>query len=173
MTDNQVRVLDHALDSTVFTQASALSLRAPVDKRADAIEDRTMTSPSREEVDAKLKTIETKVDGRLAAIELTLESGISSLKTNMDAHSASIDAQFARFEASMHKSQADTVKWVVGIVLILGTIGLAIMTFLFNNVVTKAPAVVPPIVITIPSPPQAIPDNSSSSWTSPTRKESR
>ncbi|NHZ37080.1 hypothetical protein [Massilia rubra] len=166
MTDNQVRFLDHAPDSTVSTQASALFLRAPVDKRADAIEDRMMTSPSREEVDAKLKTIETKVDGRLAAIELTLESGISSLRTNMD-------AQFARFEATLHKSQADTLKWVVGVVLLLGTIGLAIMTFLFNNVVTKAPAVAPPIVITIPSPPHAVPDNSSSSWTSPTRKESR
>ncbi|NHZ63094.1 hypothetical protein [Massilia genomosp. 1] len=125
-----------------------------------------MTSPSREEVDAKLKTIETKVDGRLAAIALTLESGISSLKTAMD-------AQFARFEATLHKSQADTVKRVVGIVLILGTIGLAILTFLFNKVVAKAPTVAPPIVITLPSPPNAIPDNSSSSWTSPTRKESR
>ncbi len=97
-----------------------------------------------------------QVDGRLASFEVTLENGISSLQTNMD-------AQFARFEASMHKSQADTIKWVVGIVLLLGTIGLANMTFLFNKVTPKVATAAPPIIITIPSPPVATPDNSPSS----------
>lgn len=113
-----------------------------------------------------LNVLETKVDGRLASIELTLENGISSLQTNMD-------AQFARFEASMHRSQADTVKWVVGIVLLLGTIGLAIMTFLFNNVTTKVATVAPPIIITIPSSSPSVPGNSPSSSTSSTLHERR
>ncbi|HEX8614017.1 MAG TPA: hypothetical protein VF800_22295 [Telluria sp.] len=166
MTDNQVRFLDHAPVSTVIAQASALSLRAPLDNRGGAIEHRMMTNPSREEVDTKLKVLETKVDGRLASIELALESGISSLRANMD-------AQFARFEASLQKSQADTLKWVVGIVLLLGTIGLAIMTFLFNNVTAKVPAVAPPIVITIPMPSQPTVEKKPSDWTPPRLEESR
>ncbi|NHZ42836.1 hypothetical protein [Massilia aquatica] len=108
--------------------------------------------------------LETKVDGRLASIELTLESGLSSLKTNMD-------AQFARFEASLHKSQADTLKWLVGIVLLLGTIGLAIMTFLFNKVPPKAPSAMPLIVITIPTAPHSMPGDSPASSTSHTPDE--
>ena len=84
-----------------------------------------------------------------------------------------MDAQFARFEASLQKSQADTLKWVVGIVLLLGTIGLAIMTFLFNNVTAKVPAVAPPIVITIPMPSQPTVEKKPSDWTPPRLEESR
>ena len=118
-------------------------------------------------MDAKLKTLDTKVDGRLASFELALASGISSLNAKMDGHAASVDAQFARFEASLQKSQADTLKWVVGIVLLLGTLGLAIMTFLFNHMTAKVPAAAPPIVITIPSPLQSTPDTPASGWPPP------
>jgi hypothetical protein len=140
-------------------------LRVQLDKHNGGY-DQAMTSPSREEVDAKLNTVEAKVDGRLASFELALSSGVSSLKADMD-------AQFARFEASLQKTQADTIKWVVGIVLLLGTLGLAIMTFLFNNMTTKVPLAAPPIVITIPSPPYSPPDNSSPGGTSPPQKQSR
>ncbi|MFZ4875666.1 hypothetical protein ACL9RI_11305 [Janthinobacterium sp. Mn2066] len=56
--------------------------------------------------------------------------------------------KFAEFDATLHKSTADTVKWVAGIVMGLGVIGISLMTFLLNNVPPKTPPPPPaPVVI--------------------------
>ncbi|WP_300759815.1 hypothetical protein, partial [Janthinobacterium sp.] len=69
--------------------------------------------------------------------------------------------KFAEFDSTLHKSTADTVKWVAGIVMGLGIIGISLMTFLLNNVTPKIAALPPaPIVIytqPAPTPPVAKP----------------
>lgn len=101
-----------------------------------------MNDITREELNARLETIETRMDGRLSSMEQMIAT------------------KFAEFESTLHKSNADTVKWVAGIVLAVGAAGLALMTFLINNITPRPVAVPSPIVITLPSavpvaPPQA------------------
>lgn len=92
-----------------------------------------MNDISREELNARLETIETRMDGRLSSIEQM------------------IGAKFAEFESTLQKSNADTVKWVAGIVLAVGAAGLALMTFLINNITPRPVAPQAPIVITLPT----------------------
>lgn len=73
------------------------------------------------------------MDGRLSSIEQM------------------IGAKFAAFESTLYKSNAHTVKWVAGIVLAVGAAGLALMTFLINNITRRPTAAASPIVITLPS----------------------
>ena len=78
-----------------------------------------MNDITREELNARLETIETRMDGRLSSIEQM------------------IAAKFAEFESTLHKSNADTIKWVAGIVLAVGAAGLALITFLINNITPR------------------------------------
>lgn len=92
-----------------------------------------MNDIAREEFNARLEIIETRIDGRLSSIEQM------------------IGAKFAEFESTFQKSSADTVKWVAGIVLAVGAAGLALMTFLINNITLRPAAAPAPIVITLPT----------------------
>jgi hypothetical protein len=116
-----------------------------VDKGPTKEDDALMTDITREELTARLETIDTRMDGRLAAIEATMESKLSSIEQMMG-------RKFAEFDATLHKSTSETVKWVAGIVLGLGVIGISLMTFLINNAVPRVAASTPaPIIIAVPS----------------------
>jgi hypothetical protein len=75
-----------------------------------------MNDMTREVLDARLETVETRMDARLSTFEQM------------------IDTKFAKFEATLHKSNADTIKWVAGIVVAEGAAGLALMTLLINSI---------------------------------------
>ena len=92
-----------------------------------------MSDVTREELNARLETIETRMDGRLSSIEQM------------------IGTKFAQFDSTLQKNNADTIKWVAGTVLAVGTIGLSLMIFLIGNVAPKSIGAPAPIVITIPS----------------------
>jgi hypothetical protein len=91
-----------------------------------------MTDVTREVMNARLETIETRMDGRLLSIEHM------------------IGTKFAEFDATLHKTNADTIKWVAGSVIAVGAAGLALMTFLINNITPKPAATPAPIIITVP-----------------------
>jgi hypothetical protein len=71
------------------------------------------------------------MDGRLASIEQM------------------IGAKFAEFDSTLHKNNADTIKWVAGIVLAVGAAGPALMTFLIDNIAPRSASAPTPIVITL------------------------
>ena len=97
-----------------------------------------MSDLTREEMNARLETIETRIDARLSSIENVIAT------------------KFAEFDAKLQKANADTIKWVAGTVIAIGAVGLTLMTFLINNASPRiAPA--PPIVITVPSHESAAP----------------
>lgn len=92
-------------------------------------------------VERRLELIETRMDMRVEAIDTKLTTGLSSMELLLA-------RKFAEFDATLHKSTADTVKWVAGIVMGLGVIGISLMTFLLNNVPPKTPPSPPaPVVI--------------------------
>lgn len=100
-----------------------------------------MTELTREEMNSRIETIEIRLDGRLSSIEHMIAT------------------KFAEFDATLHKTNADTIKWVAGTVIAVGAAGLALMTFLINNSTQKTGISTPaPIIITVPmAAPQAPP----------------
>lgn len=64
--------------------------------------DRRMTDLTREEVDAKLETIEARMDGRLAAIQASIDGFMGRLEER----ALRTDDRFARIEESQRDTQA-------------------------------------------------------------------
>lgn len=98
-----------------------------------------MNSVSKEVLDSRLETIETRMDGRLANME------------------TKIDVKFAELKSEMHKGTAELVKWVVGTAIAMAAVAITVMTFVLNNAVPKAaaaPAVQPAPIILYAQPTQ-------------------
>jgi hypothetical protein len=118
-----------------------LGRKAPDFDRPTATDyDQEMTTPTREEVEARLETIEVRLDGRLSSMEKMM------------------DAKFAQFETILHKSSADMSKWMLAtMVTIIGTMLAAI--FGINQIykgsqpATQAQVAAPsssPVIIQVP-----------------------
>jgi hypothetical protein len=109
----------------------------------------SMEPVSKDLLDARLATVETRIEGRLVSLETRMESGFNELR--------------AEFRAEMHKNTAELVKWIVGTSLAMSAVALTVMTFVLNNAVPKAPSYPPPqpapapIVIQMPAPPAPVP----------------
>lgn len=116
-----------------------------IDKNEPADDHRTMTDLTRQEMTASLAANKAEVDARLANFDTSVKTGFAELRTD-----------FAKMQSEMHKNTTDLIKW--GIVTALGfaTATIAILTFVINNAVPKAPAAAisqpAPIVITVPTP---------------------
>lgn len=100
-----------------------------------------MTDISREEMNSRLESVETRLETRMRSVEDKLDSKFAQL-----------DIRLTRLEASMHQTAADTIKWVIGTALVMGAVGVTVMTFVLNNALPKGPApATAPIVIQIPA----------------------
>lgn len=119
-----------------YFQQPALTQNAPtqqVEVGDKPNSENRMPEITREELTARLETIEVRMDGRLATIE------------------SKIDAKFAELRTDMHKGTAELVKWVVGTAIAMAAVAITVMTFVLNNAVPKAPTAAP-----APSQPQPI-----------------
>lgn len=155
-------ILNRAAEILNGSPSGAQQKNPALDTPSRKEEDQTMsTTTDKDYIDAKLlaatnqmigdiKTANAIADGRLATIEARTDGRIASIEEKMIAN-------FARFDATLHKSTADTVKWVAGTVLALGVIGISLMTFLLNNVAPKAPAAAPTPIIIYAQPTPAAP----------------
>lgn len=116
-------------------------------------EDAAMSATTdKDYIDARLSAISAATDARIELAAAKMDARFDANEARIDGRLASIEQlvskKFAEFDATLHKSTADTVKWVAGTVMALGVIGISIMTFLFNNLTPKASASPPaPIVI--------------------------
>lgn len=61
-----------------------------------------MTSPSREEIDAKLEAIEVRMDGRVASIQASIEGFMG----RMEERTLRTDERFVRIESASNEMQA-------------------------------------------------------------------
>lgn len=109
-----------------------------------------MDSVTKEVLDARLDTIETRMDGRVA-----------TLAVKMDGKFAGVDAKFAELRTDMHKGFGDMIKWIVGTVVGVAAVTISIMTFMLNNAVPKSAATpaaqpAPIIVYAQPAPPASV-----------------
>lgn len=103
-----------------------------------------MVNPATDEINARFEAADARVETRLAAIELKM------------------DVQFAELKSEIHRGNADTIKWVAGIVVSVMALGLTIMTFVLNNAVPKAPVLsgapaTPIVIYTQPQPAGTLP----------------
>jgi len=84
-----------------------------------------MTEITREELDARLETIETRMDGRIGLLE------------------AKMDVKFAELRIEMQKGFADMTKWIVGVFIAAVVANVTIMTFVLNHATPKAASAAP------------------------------
>ena len=111
-----------------------------------------MTSPTREEIDAKLKTMEVRMEGSVASLEGNMKAGFAELRADMH-----------KLSADMHKQSVEVVKWIVGTALAMVAAAITVTTFVLNNSAPKSQVTqVPPIIVTLPAlttPPPTRPDS--------------
>ncbi|RJG27747.1 hypothetical protein, partial [Massilia cavernae] len=82
-----------------------------------------MTTPSREEFDAKLETIEARMDGRVAAIQASIEGFMG----RMEERATRTDERFARIEAASHETQTSIRNLRVTIIVTALSAAIAIV----------------------------------------------
>lgn len=90
---------------TVFTNAAREATPinvAPVDNPSVRPNHEHMTDLTRQELDAKLETIEARMDGRVAAIQASIDGFMG----RMEERSLRTDDRFARIEESQRDTQA-------------------------------------------------------------------
>lgn len=132
--------LSHPIDSAIIPphDVRMTTEKDYIDARLKAMSD---------SLDQRLETAAAKSDGRLEVIETRMDARVEAIDAKLAAGQASMEQllarKFAEFDSTLHKSTADTVKWVAGTVLALGVIGISLMTFLLNNVTPKASAAAP------------------------------
>lgn len=85
-----------------------------------------MTSPTREEIDAKLKTMEVRIEGSVASLEANMKAGFAELRADMH-----------KLSADMHKQSVEVVKWIVGTALAMFAAAITVTTFVLNNSAPK------------------------------------
>lgn len=92
----------HAIDSSESQAPYNALLEESVDKKPSQIDHDPMTIPSREEIDAKLETIEARMDGRVASIQASIEGFMGRIEER----ALRTDERFVRIESSSNETQA-------------------------------------------------------------------
>jgi hypothetical protein len=122
-------------------------------------EDMDMGELTREELVARLESVETRMearasatDSKIDALALRMEARANATDSKIDALASAthskIDVRLAQFEARLQKNFADFIKWMVGTAIAMMAVGVALLIFLFSNFTPRQPA---PIVITVPA----------------------
>jgi hypothetical protein len=100
--------IDPTLDRLLRTVTTAIdtesqnSIYEPVDIPPARPNDRRMTDFTRQELDAKLETVEARMDGRVAAIQASIDGFVG----RMEERSLRTDERFARIEEGQRDTQA-------------------------------------------------------------------
>ena len=97
---NQPNPSDEPL--SFMQDAAGEPLRDAVQASREARYDDPMNTPTREELDARLETIEARMDGRVAAIQASIDGFMG----RMEERALRADDRFARIEESQRDTQA-------------------------------------------------------------------
>ncbi|WP_343724901.1 hypothetical protein [Herbaspirillum huttiense] len=109
-------------------------------------------------------------DGDMETRVKALEDGLSDIKSDVaviksnyatKADISDLKADFKSGISEIHKSQGDMLKWMVGSIIVMGSLGIAVMTFVVNNLIPRSTPVsqvaapqaipaAPPIIINVP-----------------------
>lgn len=93
----------------------------------------------------KIEDFAVETRDRLTKIETSLDQTVTK---------ADLTGAVGALQVEMHKGFADMIKWVVGTAVVMGAMGITIMTFVLNNAAPKSSTSPPaPIIIyTQPAP---------------------
>jgi hypothetical protein len=101
----------------------------------------------------EVRTITAEMAGQQKAFEARTEAAISNIREL-------IDRKFAEQDAKQQRMNAELIKWVVGVMIAFGGLGLGYITFLLN-VTTQKIAAAPVVIYAQPaaatSPPRPAP----------------
>jgi hypothetical protein len=113
-----------------------------------------MNELTREELDARIDSIENRIDRRFAEADAKANVRFAEADAKANVRFAEVDARFAEAEARAEKRNNDLIKWMVGTGLAAAALGGGAIGLVINSITTK-PAT--PIVITVPAPSQPAP----------------
>jgi hypothetical protein len=123
-----------------------------------------MSDRTREELDARLGTVEGRIDRRFAEMDAKTEVRFAEADAKTEVRfaqaearnetrfaelSAKIDTRFAQADANLQRKINDLIKWMIGTAIAATAIGAGIVGFVLNNLAVRPAA---PVVITIPAP---------------------
>jgi hypothetical protein len=118
-------------------------------------EDMDMGELTREELVARLESVETRMEARARAtdskidtLEIRMDARASVTDAKIDALESRMDTRFAKFEARLQKSFADFIKWMVASAIAMIAVGVTLLIFMFSNFTPRQQV---PIVITVPA----------------------
>jgi hypothetical protein len=125
-----------------------------------------MSELTREELDTRLDTIESRIDrrfsendakmeARFAQAEARNEARFAQAETRNDARFAAIDARFTEADTRARQQTVELIKWMITTALAATAIGGGFLGMLISYSSPRQPPA--PIVITIPAPVQPAP----------------
>lgn len=106
-----------------------LNIGGPPVAPGAAWEEIDMTTPTRDEINAKLATTEAKIAASEAKVEAKLAEFDSSVKTGF----AELRADFAKMQAESHKNTIDIIKWGIGVSLTMVAVTISVLTFVVKT----------------------------------------
>jgi predicted nuclease with TOPRIM domain len=110
-------------------------------------EDMDMGELTREELTARLESMEARLEAHMEARASAADSKIDALKNSIDALKASMDVRFAELDARQQKNIVDLIKWMVGSAIAMMAVGVTLVIFLFGNAPLRQQ---PPVELTVP-----------------------
>jgi ribulose 1,5-bisphosphate synthetase/thiazole synthase len=113
-----------------------------------------MSEVTREELDARIESVESRIDRRFAEADAKAEVRFAATDARFAEAEAKNEARFAQAEARAEKRITELIKWMVGTGLAAAAVGGGVMGLVFSSMSSKHAA---PIVITVPTPVQGAP----------------
>lgn len=128
-----------------------------------------MPDLSREELHNSLEIIETRMDARIGSLEQRMDTKFAQVDARfeqidqrfekmdarfekMEARFENIDGRLASMDTNIHKTAAETIKWVIGSAIAMAAAGITVITFVLNYGVPRAPAqALAPIILQVPA----------------------
>jgi hypothetical protein len=112
-----------------------------------------MNELTREEMNARLGTVEERMDARFAEAMANFNARFDASDAKTEARLAETDAKmelrFAQAEAQLDRRIGDLIRWMVMTAIAATGVGIAGLALILNSVTSKPPT---PIVISVPAP---------------------
>lgn len=108
-----------------------------------------MNATDKDYIDSRLETVSTRMLGEVRTITADMAGQQKAFEARteaaFDTFRELLDRKLAELSANQQRMNAELIKWVVGVMIAFGGLGLGYITFLLNTAAQKIAA--PPIVI--------------------------
>lgn len=122
-----------------------------IDAAAPLVHNELMSTPSREEIDAKIGRASAEFNSSVIGLRKDMDVGFAGVREEFAVVRQDMKVGFAELRSDMHKMHSDTTKWIIATVISL-FLGFAGIFFVMSNS-AKQPQQAPsqPVIINVPA----------------------